>query len=96
MNGKLFNLSRLKAKTKTQTELIRELLFADDTALVAHTKDQVQRLVEAFTAASMKMGLQINTSKTEVLYQPSPTNTSPVEPTIVVNGEILKVVPSFK
>ena len=42
------------------------------------------------------MGLQLNTSKTEVLYQPSPTNICPVEPAITVDGETLKVVPSFK
>ena len=53
-DGKLFNLSRLKAVTKTKTELIRELLFADDTALVAHTKDQLQSLQDTFSAASKK------------------------------------------
>ena len=35
-DGKLFNLARLKAKTKRRKDLITELLFADDTALIAH------------------------------------------------------------
>ena len=35
-DGKLFNLSRLRAKTKVRRVLIREMLFADDAAL-AHT-----------------------------------------------------------
>jgi len=33
--GALFNLSQLHAKNKTKRVLIRELLYADDTALVA-------------------------------------------------------------
>ena len=40
--------------TVTQTDLFREILFADDTAMVAHTKDQAQRLIVAFVAASKK------------------------------------------
>ena len=95
-DGGLFNLSRLKAVTKTKTELIRELLFADDTALVAHTKEQAQILLNVFAATSKKMGLHINSSKTEVLFQPSPNNTSPEDPVISVDGESLKVVSSFK
>ena len=95
-SGGLFNLGRLKAITKTQTDLFRELLFADDTALVAHTEPQAQRLLDVVAAASKKMGLQINTDKTEILYQPSPSNTSPVNPVITVDDVPLKVVPSFK
>ena len=78
--GKLFNLTGQKGVTKTQTDWIRELLFAGDTAPVAHTKGQTQTLVDAFAAASNKMGLQTNTSKTELLYQPLPNNMSPEDP----------------
>ena len=35
-NGRLFNLARLRAKTKVRHVTIREALFADDAALVTH------------------------------------------------------------
>ena len=95
-DGKLFNLARLKARTKTRRELLTELLFADDTALIAHDQEQMQSMVDIFAGTARRIGLEINTQKTEVLYQPSPTNTNPDTPTIVVNGEALKVVSSFK
>ena len=42
--GGLFNLSRLRAKTKTKHVLIHELLYADDAALVAHSEVHLQNL----------------------------------------------------
>ena len=95
-DGRLFNLARLKAKTKTRRELVTELLFADDTALVAHDQDQIQRMVNVFAETAGKMGLQINTQKTEVLYQPAPHSDETEMPQIVVDGEVLKVVGNFK
>ena len=95
-DGGLFNLARLKAKTKTTKALIRELLFADDTALVAHNPAQIQRMLDSFSEASRKMGLQINISKTELMYQPDPSSPTQNEPRITISGEALKVVQTFK
>ena len=44
-NGSVFNLRRLLAQTKTSEELILELLFADDCALLAHTEEALQAVV---------------------------------------------------
>ena len=60
-NGSLFNLRSLLAHTKTIEELITELLFAGNCALLAHTKEALQHIVNRF---SLK--------KTEGLYQPPP------------------------
>ena len=95
-DSKLFNFARLKARKKTRLELITELLFADDTVLIAHNEDHIQTIVNIFVDASNKIGLQINTFKTEVIYQRSPDNNTPREPVITINGESLKVVPWFK
>ena len=54
---------------------MRELLFADDSALVAHCAEEMQKIVDAFSDASNKFGLKINIKKTEVLYQPNSTRT---------------------
>ena len=45
LEGSLLNLRRLKSATKTFQTLVRELLFADDAALVAHTAATLQCLV---------------------------------------------------
>ena len=54
---------------------MRELLFADDSALAAHSAEEMQKIVDAFSNASKKFGLKINIKKTEVLYQPNSTRT---------------------
>ena len=66
-DGSLFNLRRLLARTKTIEEFITELLFADDCALLAHTKEAVQHIVNRFSDAAKNFGLTISLKKTEVL-----------------------------
>ena len=89
-DGKLFNLSRLRAKTRTRTVLIRELLFADDAALVSHTEQGLQELVDAFASACRDFGLTISLKKTQILTQ---SVASP--PAITIEGQALDVVEEF-
>jgi hypothetical protein len=94
IDGKLFNLRRLQAKSKVKTYNINELLFADDCALSAGTEADLQNSTNKFSAACSNFGLMINTEKTEVMYQPAPGN-SYKEPIILVNGAKLKAVNRF-
>ena len=41
-DGKLLNLARLKAITKTQLKPLRDVLFADDAAVEAHSAEELQ------------------------------------------------------
>ena len=59
-DGSLFNLRRLLVRTKTIEELITELLFADDCALLAHTKKALQHIVNRFSDAAKNFGLTIS------------------------------------
>ena len=51
--GNIFDLSRLRAKTRVSHTLIRDLLHADDTDLVSHTEEDLQSLVNAFDSTAM-------------------------------------------
>ena len=45
-DGKLSNLRRLQAKSKVQTEVLDEFLFADDIAKGALTEEKMQKGVD--------------------------------------------------
>ena len=72
---------------------MRELLFADDSALVAYSAEEMQKIVDAFSDASKKFDLKINIKKTEVLYQPNSTRTR--EEDIMVDGNKLNSLLEF-
>lgn len=92
--GSVFDLRRLKAKTKTFTALIRELLYADDADFVAHSEKDMQEIMDRFSSACTAFGLTISIKKTKVMFTPPP-GTAYVEPSIYVNNERLEVVDTF-
>jgi len=65
-NADLFNIAHFKAKTKTSQKIVREMLFADDSALVAHDAQGIQRLVDRFSLAAKQFSLKINIKEDRV------------------------------
>ena len=71
-HGGVFNLRRLKAKTKVKVATLREFLFAGDCALNSNTEADMQQYVNHFSRACDNFGFTISTKKTEVMHQPAP------------------------
>ena len=67
MDRSLFDLRKLKARTKTQSSWFIELQYADDCALLSHTREGLQETISAAADLYAKFGLEINVRKTEVL-----------------------------
>ena len=93
LDGSLFNLRRLKARTKVSHETLYELQYADDCALVAHTPEDLQISLTTLHQAYSELGLVINPTKTEILYQ---WHEPPaLIPDIAIDGACLKVTNQF-
>ena len=90
-DGGLYNSQRLRAKTKIRQILIRELLFADDAAVAAHSEEELQELLDAFSTACNNFGLTISKKKTQVLVQGGTS----IKPVITIDDDQLEVVDSF-
>ena len=71
MGGGLFNISRFSAKTKVRELTVREPLFADDAALVAHSEESLQGLLDKFSESCKSFGLRISLKKTVIMHQGS-------------------------
>ena len=95
--GGLFNIRRFTAPTKTSLEMVCDLLFADDCALVAQSSQDLQLVVNSFADACKVFGLTISTKKTEIVYQPPPycNESQKQPPTITVDGTPLKTSSHF-
>ena len=85
-DGKLFNLRRLQAKSKVQTEVLDQFLFADDMAKGAPIEEKMQKGVDQVSDSCDSYDLTISIKKTEVVYQPTPGKPYK-EPTITVKGQ---------
>lgn len=93
-DGSVFNLRRLQAKTKVQSDTINDLLFADDSALNATSEANMQHSVDKFSDACENFGLTISMKKTEVMHKPA-LGKPYVEPNITFNKQRLMVVNKF-
>ena len=93
-SGKRFNIRRFAVKTKVLLALVRNLLYADDCDLVAHTESDMQCFMDRLSEACKAFGLTISLDKTVVMFQPAP-GTVYVEPSIYTDGKKLKVVDKF-
>ena len=89
-DGRLFNLARLKAKTKVRESLIRDMLFADDAAITTHTQRDLQSLMDRFSQACNDFGLTISLKKTNVLGQDTAA-----PPIVTIDDYELDVVHQF-
>ena len=89
-DGKLYNIARLRAKTKDRRTTIRDMLFADDAAVTAHTEYDLQQLMDRFSNACRDFGLTISLKKTNVLGQDVDT-----PPVITINNYQLEAVHEF-
>ena len=89
-DGKLFNLARLRAKTRVKTILMCELLFVDDVALVSHTAEELQKLLNMFSHVCKEFGLTISIKKTKVMGQDVDNC-----PNVTIDGTPLDVMNTF-
>ena len=63
-DGKLCNLSRLIAKSKVQMKYPRDLLYADDAAITAHSAENLQKVMSRFSKPYKDFELKISLKKT--------------------------------
>jgi len=90
----LFDLRKLQAKNMVHNTTIRELLFADDCALAAHTIQEGKHLLDLFATATCRFGLSISLKKTEIMFQPQP-HSSYLPPAATVNSVRVPVAERF-
>ena len=90
MIGNFSTTRRLQTKSKVQTEVLDEFLFADYMAKGAPTEEKMQKSVDQVSDPYDSYDLIISIKKTEVVYQPAPGKPYK-EPTITVKGQRLQV-----
>ena len=62
-DGKFLNLRRLQAKSKWQTEVLDEFLFADDMAKFAPVEEKMQKGVDQVSDSCVNYDLTISIKK---------------------------------
>ena len=93
--GGLFNLARLKAKTRCELVTVDELQYADDAAFVSHSEAGMQHIIDSVHDAYGRSGLRMNTGKTEVMLQNTGPSPGLQVPKIKVHEQELNTVHEF-
>ena len=73
---------------------VSQLLFADDTALVAATEEKLQRLVDEFGVVCERRKLKVNVGKSKVMV--CSRERQRTELSVSLKGEMLEEVESFR
>ena len=81
----------LISRKTVEKDAMKKLLYADDLALVANDKQELQETMEEWNGLFTKHGLKLNLEKTEVLH----TGHQKVELVIELEGKILTQRDSF-
>ena len=76
-DGKCFNLRRLQAKSKVQTEVLDEFLFANDMAKGAPTEEKMQKVVDQVSDSCDSYDCTISIKKTVSQHLESLTRSLP-------------------
>ena len=92
LDGDIFDLKRIHAKTKIQKTSLLELLFADDTAVCATSKFELNEIIQVFYHVFSLFGLTMALKKTEIMFQRALSNPNTPDPKAEINGSELKVV----
>ena len=92
LDGNLFNMRRLQAKTKISSDTTFDLQYADDAAIPSHTAAGLQHSFDILAVTYQRAGLIVNTKKTEVLPQ---FVNSATHPTYTIHGDPLNEVHQF-
>jgi len=104
LDGGIFNQRRFRGRRKVSHQLVREL-FADDSALAAHTLSDAQRIMDCFTRAARRFGLTvgIKTRSSAIAEGPRdascqlkscqlPSNSAETRPTCTTSPEQIEVM----
>ena len=94
LDGELWNNRRLSGKSARE-EFIKELCYADDCGLVAHTQEELQDFMARVSEACRKYGLTISFKKTEVMKQATGAESNSEKVKIELDGKVLAVVDRF-
>ena len=83
-------MNLISGKVSEQEEL-KEILYADDLAVVADNKEDLQKILQEWSNAFKKHALQMNLEKTEVMW----ISEQEVDLHVVVDGKTIKQMNSF-